>query len=157
MHNAVIRPHMGGLNPYHLGFVIFQDIKERFGLEECFIARESCNDIAFIRQYLTHELCQELNLFSWSEKKEAYTIDEISDEDGWKKVRTDMCNSIADSKLPVIKVSDVMIDGTLVLEHEHDGRDLELDYADHTVEHAKILWGNNVILNTIIEGDLWEI
>lgn len=157
MHNAVIRPHMGGLNPYHLGFVIFQDIKERYGIEECFIARESCNDIAFIRQYLTHELCQELNLFSWSEKKEAYTIDEISDEDGWKKVRTDMCGSIADAKLPVIKVSEIMLDGTLVLEHEHDGRDLELDYADHTVEHAKTLWGNNVILNTIIEGDLWEI
>jgi len=157
MHNAVIRPHMGGLNPYHLGFVIFQNIRERKGLEECFIARESSNDIAFIRQYLTEELCQELNLFSWSEKKEAYTIDEISDEEGWKSVRAHMCNSIADSKLPVIKVEEIQLDGTLVLRHEHDGRDLELDYADRTVEHTKTLWGKNVILHTVIEGDPWEI
>jgi len=157
MHNAVIRPHMGGLNPYHLGFVIFQNIKEKHGLEECFIARESCNDIAFIRQYLTQELCEDLGLFSWSEKKEAFTVDEISDDDGWKKVRTHMCESIADAKIPVIKVEEVESDGTLVLRHEHDKRDLELDYADKTVDHTKCLWGNNVILHTIIEGEPWEI
>jgi len=157
MHNAVIRPHIGGLNPYHLGFVIFQDIKKRFGLEECFIARESCNDISFIRQYLTKELAQDLELFSWSEKKESYTVDEISDEEGWKAVRKHMCDSIADAKIPVIKVSDIESDGTLVLSHDYDGRDLELDYADKTVEHTKVLWGNNVILNTIIEEEPWEI
>ena len=48
-------------------------------------------------------------------------------------------------------------DGTLVLRHEHDKRDLELDYADKTVDHTKCLWGNNVILHTIIEGEPWEI
>ena len=26
MHNAVVRPHIGGVNPYHLGFYIFQKI-----------------------------------------------------------------------------------------------------------------------------------
>lgn len=157
MHNAVIRPHIGSLNPYHLGFVIFQNIKERYGLEECFIARESSNDISFVRQYLNEELCNELNLFSWSEKKNAYTIDEISDDEGWKKVKNHMCNSIADSRLPVIRVEDIDMDGTLMLSHDHDGRDLELDYADRTVEHAKCLWGKNVVLNTIIEGEPWEI
>ena len=68
-----------------------------------------------------------------------------------------MCNSIADSKLPVIKVEEILVDGTLVLRHEHDGRDLELDYADRTVEHTKTLWGKNVILHTIIENEPWEI
>jgi stage V sporulation protein R len=157
MHNAVIRPHMGGLNPYHLGFVIFQDIKERYGLEECFIARETCNDRSFIRQYLTHELCDELGLFSWSEKKENYSIDEISDKDGWKIVRDHMVNSIADARLPIIKVTGVDKNGTLQLFHEHDGRDLELDYADKTVDHIRNLWGNEVTLHTIIEDDPWEI
>jgi len=157
MHNAVIRPHMGRLNPYHLGFTMFQNIKERHGLKECFIARESCNDIAFIRQYLTPDLCSELGLFSWSEKKDNYTVDEISDQDGWKVVRSQMCNSISDARLPVIVVEAVGDDGTLVLCHDHDGRDLELDYADKTVEHAKVLWGNSVILNTLIEDEPWEI
>jgi len=68
-----------------------------------------------------------------------------------------MCDSIADAKLPVIKVTDMVNDGTLILRHEHDGRDLELDYADKTVDHTKILWGNSVILNTVIEDEPWEI
>ena len=72
-------------------------------------------------------------------------------------MRKHMCDSIADAKLPVIKVSDIENDGTLVLQHDYDGRDLELDYADKTVEHAKVLWGNSVILNTIIEEEPWEI
>jgi len=157
MHNAVIRPHLGGLNPYHLGFVIFQDIKKRLGLEECFIARESLNDVSFIRQYLTEELAMELGLFSWSEKKRNWTIDEISDVDGWKKVRNSLCGTVGDSSMPVIKVERLEDDGKLILHHEHDGRDLILDYSDKTVEHAQVLWGSDVSLHTFVEGDPWEI
>jgi len=157
MHNAVIRSHMGGLNPYHLGFVIFQDIKKRFGLEECFIARESLNDISFIRQYLTAELAQDLGLFSWSEKKTAYTIDEISDEDGWKLVRESLCATVGDAGIPIIKVEFLEANGQLVLRHEHDGRDMILDYSDKTVDHTRNLWGNEVVLHTLVEGDPWEI
>ena len=51
-HNQVIRPHVGGLNPYHLGFEIFKKIEERHGIDECFIARETAHDISFLRQYL---------------------------------------------------------------------------------------------------------
>jgi stage V sporulation protein R len=157
MHNAVIRPHLGGLNPYHLGFVIFQDIKKRFGLEECFIARESLNDVSFIRQYLTAELAMDLGLFSWSEKKRNWTIDEISDDDGWKKVRDSLCASVGDSGMPVIKVELLEDNGRLVLRHDHDGRDLILDYSDKVVDHARVLWGHEVVLHTSIEGDPWEI
>ena len=33
MHNAVVRPHIGGVNPYHLGFYIFQKLEKEYGLE----------------------------------------------------------------------------------------------------------------------------
>ena len=157
MHNSVVRPHIGGLNPYYLGFVIFQDIKERFGMEECFIARESLRDVSFIRQYLTEELAKDLGLFSWSEKKDKFSIDEISDEDGWKKVRNTLCSSVGDASLPVIKVIELLPRGKLVLNHEHDGRDLELDHADKTVEHIRELWGGDVILHTVVEDEPWEV
>ena len=156
-HNAVIRPHVGGLNPYHLGFVIFQDIKERLGIQECFVARETCNDRSFIRQYLTQELCEKLGLFSWSEKKDNFTVDEISDEDGWKKVRDHMVRHIADAQLPTIEVVSVQNDGVLVLHHNHDGRDLDITDANRTVEHTALLWGNKAILHTVLEGEAWEI
>lgn len=29
-HNQVLRPHPGGLNPYHLGFVMWHDIERRW-------------------------------------------------------------------------------------------------------------------------------
>lgn len=158
MHNQVIRPHIGGLNPYHMGFVIFQDIRERFGMEECLIARECAHDVSFIRQYLTHDLCEKLGLFSFSEKKKkGITIDEIHDGDGWEKVKSTLLTTVGTNGIPVIYVDDVERDGTLVLKHEHDGRDLELDHADEVANHIKELWGSEVKLFTIIEEEIWEI
>lgn len=157
MHNQVIRPHIGGLNPYHLGFVIFQDIKKRFGIEECFIARETCHDVSFIRQYLTRELCEDLGLFTFSEKKKGVTIDEISDEDGWKQVRETLITNIGTNGMPVIYIEEVEEDNTLIIRHEHDGRDLDLDNADEVVRHLKTLWEDDVKLFTVIEEELWEI
>lgn len=158
-HNQVIRPHIGGLNPYHLGFVIFQDIIERYGIEEAFVARESSHDVAFLRQYLTRELCEELGLFTYSDKgkKTGITIDEISDDDGWKSVKENLLKNVGSNSIPVIYVDEVEDDGVLILRHEHDGRDLDLNHAEAVVGHVDCLWGNGVKLFTIIEDDLWEI
>jgi stage V sporulation protein R len=48
-HNQVLRPMVGRINPYHLGFTIFKWIEKNKGLEECFIARSSHNDESFIQ------------------------------------------------------------------------------------------------------------
>jgi len=158
MHNQVIRPHIGGLNPYHLGFVIFQDIKERYGIEECFIARECSHDVSFIRQYLTPELCEKLGLFSFSDKrKRGVTIDEIHDEEGWTKVKETLIKNIGSNGIPVIYVEEVEADNTLILRHEHDSRDLDLDHCDEVLRHVKTLWGDEAKLFTVIEEELWEI
>jgi len=157
MHNQVIRPHIGGLNPYHMGFVIFKDIEERLGIEECFIARESCHDVAFIRQYLTHELCEKLGLFSFSEKRKAgVTIDEIYDEEGWEVVKQNLISNIGTNSIPVIYVDEIE-EHVLVLRHEHDGRDLELGHAENVVNHVNTLWPAGAKLYTILEEELWEI
>ena len=42
---------------------LFNKIEERHGLDECFIARDIHHDESFIRQYLTREDCEDLNLF----------------------------------------------------------------------------------------------
>jgi stage V sporulation protein R len=158
MHNQVIRPHVGGLNPYHMGFVIFNDIRERFGMDECFIARECAHDVSFIRQYMTRELVEKLGLFSYSEKKEkGVTIDEIHDDEGWEKIKNDLLTNVGTNGIPVIYVEEMQKDGTLVLRHEHDGRDLELDHADNVTKHIKQLWGGELKLYTVIEEEAWEI
>ena len=161
-HNQVIRPHLGAINPYHLGFHLFQKIEERHGLEECFLAREVHNDESFIRQYLTQEDCEELNLFSYSthasKEQEAEYIDEISDDDGWKIIKNDLIKNVGGNTIPTIVVADIE-DGLniMILHHEHDGRDLELDYAEKVIEHVSFLWGDLVKLITIIEDEPFEI
>ena len=58
--------------------------------------------------------------------------------------------------IPIIYV-DEMKDGELILRHEHDGRDLELDYADNSVRMVKALWKGPVKLFTIIEEEEFEV
>lgn len=151
-HNQVIRPHIGGINPYHLGFHLFQRIKERMGLEECFIAREVHNDASFLRQYLTQEDCEELNLFSYSSKSHGTSVDDVSDEEGWEKVKDDLVKQVGGGAIPVLRVDDIRRDGVLVLGHEHDGRDLDIAETQATLQHVAKLWGNDVVLNTMLDG-----
>lgn len=160
-HNAVLRPWGLKINPYHLGFEIFKDIEKRFGLEECFFARETCNDENFILQYLTEEKARELNLFTFSPKGKRnpdWSIDDImEDEDSWKDIRATLLQGIAGNMIPTIYVDKVEKNNTLILRHEHDGRDIELDYADNCVKLLKKLWNGEVKLFTIIEEESFEI
>jgi len=156
-HNQVVRPHIGGLNPYHLGFEMFKRIEERHGIEECFLARETAHDVSFLRQYLTQEDCYDLGLFSYAKNKEQLEITDISDEGGWKKVRDDLISQVGTNGIPVIYVDDVEDGNVLVLRHDHDGRDIDLGHADEVVLHISHLWGDVVKLYTEVEGDIWEI
>lgn len=156
-HNQVIRPHIGGINPYHVGFHMFQKIKERYGIEECFLARETAHDESFLRQYLTQEDCEELNLFSFALKKSNYVVQEVSDEDGWKIVKNDLIRQVGSNTIPIIYVESIDSGNILVLHHEHDGRDLEIDYAERVIEHIRYLWKDPVKLLTIIEDEPFEI
>ena len=156
-HNQVIRPHIGSVNPYHLGFYMFKHIEENHGIDECFKAREICHDASFLRQYLTEEICYDLNLFSYSKKRAGYSIDEISDNDGWKIVKDNLINGVGDGTIPRIYVEKVETGNVLCLSHEHDGRDLELNYADEVVKNVRVLWRDEVKLITIIEEEPWEI
>ena len=156
-HNQVIRPHLGSINPYHIGFHIFKKIEREKGLDECFFIREVHEDTSAVRMYLEYEDFRDLNLFSYSRKKDSKTIDDISDKDGWKKVRNDLMRSIGDNSIPRIIVSDISSEGDLILKHQHDGRDLDLDYADNVMIHVRKLWNKNVKFFTVIEDDMWEI
>lgn len=159
-HNAVLRPWGLKINPYHLGFEIFKDIEKRFGIEECFIAREVCNDENFILQYLTEEKAKELNLFTFSPergKNPDWTIDDVvEDEDSWYNVRSALIASISGNMIPVIYVDSLKKD-ILTLQHEHDGRDLELDYAENCVKLVSNIWHGSVKLITSIEDEKFEI
>ena len=159
MHNAVVRPHIGGVNPYHVGFYIFQKLEREFGLEKCFEVREIHDDVSAIRLFLDESDFRELNMFSYEREKNGDVfISEVSDHDDWKVVRDEMIKNTGVNTIPHIFVDRIESGGTLVLKHEHDGRDLDLDYADSVVDHIRQIWKEgDVKLFTIIENDVWEI
>ena len=121
------------------------------------MAREVYHDESFLRHYLTQDNCEELNLFSYSLKKNEYIVDDVSDDTGWKNIRQDLINQVGANTIPVIYVESIDEGNILVLHHEHDGRDLELEYAERVVEHVGILWGDVVKLMTILEDEPFEI
>ena len=158
LHNQVVRPHLGAVNPYHLGFKIFKHIEKELGFQECIRVRETCNDETFIKSYLNQELCSELNLFSFSfdTADGVNRVRNISNEQGWQTVRDDLIKNVGLNSAPIVLVKELRKDGTLVLEHQHDGRDIELSEANKVFEHINDLWGGEVKFTTIIEDDTWE-
>ncbi len=158
LHNQVIRPHLGRVNPYHLGYKIFKHIEKKYGLEACILARLSHDDETFIKKYLDYDLCKELNLFSFAfQNKEGYhQITDVSGEDSWRTIRDDLIKNIGLNTTPVVYVEELMKDGTLVLAHEHDGRDLELSEANRVFEYINVLWAGGVKFTTVIEDETWE-
>jgi stage V sporulation protein R len=56
------------------------------------------------------------------------------------------------NSVPVIKVVDADFghNHTLYLVHYHDGRDLELEYAERTLDYISRLWQGEVVLETVL-------
>jgi len=153
-HNQVIRPHTGAINPYYIGFKIFEDLKKRYSDNPCkiFEVREIERDESFIRRYLTYELCHDMNLFEYVKIGDEYVVSELSDEEGWRKVRDSLAASAGMGGIPSVRVIEwVRKDNTLILEHLYDGRELELGHAYETLKHIVDLWDGKVILDTIID------
>jgi stage V sporulation protein R len=152
-HHQVIRPHEGSLNPYHLGFMILADLEKRFGMTKLFEAREIESDHSLIRRYLTRELCVELKLFEYLSQEDQVIVTEVADEEGWEKIRDTLSNTVGMGSIPVITVKEMSgKDRQLILEHESDGRDLELTYAGETMKYMVELWGQPVQLITRVKG-----
>jgi stage V sporulation protein R len=148
-HNDVIAPAIGGLNPYYIGFKIFEDIEKRYGKEKIFEVREVERDSSFLRRYLTEELCMELNLFQYNIRTFDTIIEEISDEGGWKVIRDTLSYTAGMGNIPCIRVVDLNKKNyTLTLENIFDGRALDIAYAKETLKYVQELWGHDVKLIT---------
>ena len=148
-HNDVVAPIVGGINPYYIGFKMFQDLEKRYGREKIFEVREIERDASFIRRYLTLDLCEELNLFQYGKRNFDYYIEEVSDDEGWKKIRDNLAFTSGLGGVPYIRVIDLNTkDYTLTLEHVYDGRELDIVYAKQTLKYIQSLWGRKVRLIT---------
>lgn len=156
-HNQVVRPFSNGINPYHIGLVIWEDIHRRNntpGYEKLFEIREADRDTSFLRRHLTEELVRELNLFEYETKGDQKIVTNVADKEGWLQVKEALLKNVGMNTVPVIKVEDGDFghNHTLYLVHYHDGRDLQLEYAEKTLAYLSELWHGEVVLETALDG-----
>ena len=169
LHSGVVSPHKGQLNPYYLGYKIFEDIERRWnnptaeeqeklgvrpdsGREKIFEVRELDNDVSFLRNYLTEELCEELDLFVYElVEDEEWTITEKR----WKRVRDQLVSNMTNFGFPYIEVADGDYNNNreLYLRHAYEGSELDSRYARKALEHVYTLWGRPVHLETMVDDE----
>ena len=120
-----------------------------------FEVRESDRDTAFLRRFLTKDLIRELGLFQYAPKDGQLVATRVADDEGWREIKETLIRSVGTGGVPVIRVLDADhgLRGGLLLCHEHDGRDLHLEYAEKTLEYLYRLWGRRVALETVLDGE----
>lgn len=152
-HSDVVRPYAAdnqlalAVNPYHLGFSIWEDLVEKKGLDA---ARRICkeeDDFGFIRNYLTQELAEKLELFVY----ESY-------DDGGIRIADRDIHAVREAILapkfnygaPRIAATQVHIDGSLELMHDYqsDGRGLDIHRAERVLDYIARVWRRPVSLHT---------
>ncbi len=153
-HSDVVRPIAGeeqtalAINPYHLGFSMWEHLIERHGIDKArAICREE-DDFGFVRNYLDEELAEKLSLFVYEAKR-----------DGEIKVATRDIHAVREAVIghkfnygaPRIAATELKHDGSLVLEHDHasDGRGLDLERAARVLNYVHRVWRRPVILKTL--------
>ncbi len=169
LHAGVVSPHRNQLNPYYLGYTILEDIErrwnnptqeeqERFGRKpgegwaKVLEVREVENDISLLRNYLTEDLCEKLDLFVYELiEEEEWTITEKR----WERVRDQLVGNMTNFGFPYIEVldGDYRRNRELYLRHRYESAELDGKYAHKVLEYVYKLWGRPVHLETIVEDE----
>jgi stage V sporulation protein R len=155
-HSDVVRPYAAerqlalAVNPYHLGFSMWEDIIEKHGLEAARRIVKEEDDFGFIRNYLTRELIEKLELFVYEAR-----------DDGDIRIADNSVHAVHEAILapkfnygaPRIAANHLHVDGSLQLVHDHqsDGRGVDLARAERVLEYIGRVWRRPVTLHTVGE------
>jgi stage V sporulation protein R len=167
LHSSVLTPSRTSLNPYYIGYKILEDIEKRWdnpteeeqellgrqpgmGRKKLFEVRETENDVSFLRNYLTEDLVKDLDLYLYKKEGDDWVIAEKN----WQKVRDTIVTNMTNFGYPylVIDNGDYRGNRELYIKHLYEGQDLDLNYAEKTLQHVYVLWGRPVHLETLYEN-----
>ena len=177
-HSGVMQTNPRSLNPYKLGLELYRDIEDRWnkgrfgkewnecddmaerrrwdkqlglGREKIFQVRQIYSDVTFIDEFFTIDFCREHGFFSYEydRKKKQFLIDSRE----FEKVKTKILSSLTNFGQPVIRVLDGNFENRaeLLLEHIHEGIDLDGSYSQETLKNIHAIWTRPVHLQTLQE------
>ena len=155
-HSDVVRPYAGGnqvalsVNPYHLGYEMWDRIVRDRGVDEARRIMREEDDFSFVRNYLDEDLARELNLFVYSAKANGEV--RVA-SNGLHEVHEAILASKYNFGAPRVSVDLMRSDGTLVLRHDAsgDGRGLDVARAKRVLDYIASVWRRPVELYTVDE------
>jgi stage V sporulation protein R len=174
------QPWYNGVNPYALGFAMWQDIRricenpteedrqwfpEFAGTpwQETFdFAMRNFKDESFVAQYLSPKLMRDFRMFSVldDDKEARLKVSAIHDESGYRRVREILSDHYnLGSREPYIQVWNVDLRGdrSLTLRHQQYRRRPLGDSADRVMRHLARLWGFTVRLESVDDDGKVEL
>ena len=162
----------GSFNPYALGFAILKDVRRicedptdedrewfpnLIGMDWRDAIKEAVaeyRDESFIEQFLSPKVIRDWNLFTVEHHQTHGIVREISDDVGYRNVRSTLAaNYTTVNRIPdiVVKAARMKGDRTLTLEYRpYKERSLHRPNAQKTIEFVKLLWGYDV---EIVQAD----
>jgi stage V sporulation protein R len=153
-HCDVVRPIAGGedvalrINPYHVGFTLWEAIVAEQGLEAARrIVRED-DDFSFIRNHLTAERAEQLGLFRYEGASDGRV--RVTDTD-LAALHEAILGPKYNFGAPRVAARAVRADGTLEIQHDHaaDGRGLDESRARRVLEYLQRIWRRPIEVHTI--------
>ncbi len=167
-----------GFNPYKIGIELFRNIEDRWnkgqfgkewedcdsfemkrswdkktglGRQKIFQIRRDYNDINFIREFLTEDFCIEHKIFVWNQDQQ--TGQRFFDPSVYPKMKQKLLFQLTNGGHPVISLVEANFEGRgeLLLEHLHEGMDLQMAPMQETMKNLAYLWGRPVNMKTTMD------
>jgi stage V sporulation protein R len=153
-HSDVVRPIAAGeksslsVNPYHLGFTLWEEIVKRCGIDTARQIRREDDDFSFLRNHLTHELAADMGLFRYQRQQNGQ-VKVVGDE--IEALREGLLCDKYNFGAPRVAAVEIRSDGTLVLQHDTqmDGRGLDVERTRKVLQYVKSVWRRPVLLKTL--------
>ena len=153
-HSDVVRPIAAGeksalaVNPYHLGFTLWEEIVKTQGIEAAMQIRREDDDFSFLRNHLSYEIASDMGLFRFQRQHNGQ-VKVIGGE--IEELREGLLQDKYNFGAPRVSVVEVRSDGSLVLQHDAalDGRGLDAERARKVLQYVKSVWRRPVLLKTV--------
>ena len=179
VHSSTMGVQPGRINPYKLGIELFRHIEERWnkgqfgkewdecddfatkkrwdkqtglGREKIFQVRKLYNDVTFIDEFMSDDFAREQKLFTYGTNRSTGDWEIQSRE--FAEIKSKMLKQLTNFGNPIIDVVDGNWEnrGELLLRHTHDGVDLQMDWANATLENLYRVWRRPAAIATIVDG-----
>jgi len=149
-----------GLNPYKVGYLVYKNIRKRWdedygegeGLKKLFEVREFDDDVSFIRNYLSQEICDECGLFLF--EQDPKTGEMVITSTNVEDIKASIINELLNFGKPLIVVLDPNYGDNkeMYMLHKFDGRELDMNYAVDVMKALFKIWKTTIHLETILNG-----